>query len=229
MNLEHYAKPVIESKRLYFEIPDKAARKIFVGWFKDPDISKFLKTDEPMLSRRKLKELRKSLDTLPKATLPQSPKQILVCEKPAPDSVNPLPEEIVFTVIDKESGLVIGAMALHLIDWENRHAYIRTVIGRKEFQIRGYGREAKMLLLKYAFEFLNLRVVRSHVLKDNSRGFRTNQSCGFQTKEILKGDLVKDGELKDTVAMEISLEDWPEAKTQYLLEVKRREEKSLSS
>ncbi len=60
-------------------------------------------------------------------------------------------------------------MGIHRINWKDRTATTGAVIGEKAYWDKGYGSEAKMLVLDYAFNMLNLRKICSQVLAFNKR------------------------------------------------------------
>ena len=58
-----------------------------------------------------------------------------------------------------EKNKFIGLMGLHNIHWQNRTATTGALIGEKEYWGKGFGTDAKMHLLNYAFNTLNLRKI----------------------------------------------------------------------
>ncbi len=64
-------------------------------------------------------------------------------------------KEVVFEIVENSSNEMIGLIGLHKIDWYSRFAEIRYWIW-KEYWGKGYATEAVKLILKYAFEILNL-------------------------------------------------------------------------
>jgi RimJ/RimL family protein N-acetyltransferase len=74
---------------------------------------------------------------------------------------------IPFTVISKENGKVAGYFSLNNINWISRNGFVSGVIGERHDQGQGMGREAVELLLKYAFESLNLHKVCAYVRTDH--------------------------------------------------------------
>jgi RimJ/RimL family protein N-acetyltransferase len=104
---------------------------------------------------------------------------------------------------------IVGCMGLHSIDLLNRTAttgaWITSAARNKKI-----GREAKMVLLRYAFVELGLRTIRSSVLGFNERSHRYLLATGY--KEIGRA---KDwhrnpvtGEYTDEILMQLMREDW---------------------
>jgi RimJ/RimL family protein N-acetyltransferase len=85
------------------------------------------------------------------------------------ESESELPRGITFAVVLRENDALIGRNELDWLDLVNRSAETGTVLFRPEHRGKGYGTEAKHLLLRYAFEVLNLHMVWSNVWEENSR------------------------------------------------------------
>ena len=60
---------------------------------------------------------------------------------------------------------VIGVTGLWNIDWKNRTAYTGIMLSNNnKFRLKGYGTDAVMALMKYAFEELDLRRLDSDII-----------------------------------------------------------------
>ncbi len=110
--------------------------------------------------------------------------------------------------IDTLDGKHIGFIGLHSIDWINRRATTGTVIGAKQFIGKGYGTDAKMLLLDYAFNSLGLRKICSRVFAFNERSVRYSEKCGYVVEAQLKDHHFVDGEYCDEILMAVFREGW---------------------
>src|SRR5438552_16485450 len=77
------------------------------------------------------------------------------------------------------SGEMIGRCELFDVDEVARNCKLGISLA-KEHWGRGYGREAVMILLEYAFEKRNLEKVHLDVLADNLRAIRSYEACGFK-------------------------------------------------
>jgi RimJ/RimL family protein N-acetyltransferase len=102
----------------------------------------------------------------------------------------------------------IGVMGLHKIDMLNRTATTGAAILKKEYWGKSHGSEAKMLLLKHAFDSLGLRKIKSSVLSSNPRSKRYNQRCGYSTEGVLKAEKLKNGVYVDEILMAVTREQW---------------------
>ena len=108
----------------------------------------------------------------------------------------------VFALETKE-GVYLGGIGLHRIDWENCNAEVGIVIGRKEYWGKGYGTDAMMTILDFAFNQMNLHRVYLRVFEYNLGGIKSYEKCGFKKEGILREDRYANGEYHDTVMMGI--------------------------
>ena len=93
---------------------------------------------------------------------------------------------ILLGIVIKESKELIGVMSLNQIDWINRTAITGSWIGDKKHRGQGYGTDAKMALLAYAFLTLNLRKICSSAIAFNDASLRFNAKCGYKEEGVLK-------------------------------------------
>ncbi len=110
--------------------------------------------------------------------------------------------------IETQEGQLIGNMGLHQIDWVSRFATTGAMIGEAEFRGKGYGTDAKMTLLNYAFNHLALRKILSKVLAFNGRSLRYSQRCGYREEARLKDMYFRDGEYHDEVILSVTRDIW---------------------
>lgn len=106
----------------------------------------------------------------------------------------------------------IGIMGLHRINWRDRTATTGALIGEKEYWGKGYGTEAKMLLLDYAFDTLNLRKIGSMVIAYNKRSLAYSLHCGYKIEGVLKKQIFKEGRYWDEIMLGVFRRDWLLAK-----------------
>jgi len=112
------------------------------------------------------------------------------------------PRNKVFALETKD-GVYLGGIGLHRIDWENRNAEAGIVIGKKEYWNKGYGTDAIMTLLDFAFNRMNLHRVYLKVYDFNLRGIKSYEKCGFKREGALRHDLYVNGRYHDSIFMGI--------------------------
>jgi RimJ/RimL family protein N-acetyltransferase len=117
-------------------------------------------------------------------------------------------DNIVFVIAIKEPCTKpIGSMGLHHIDRKNRRATTGAAI-LKEYCGQGFGSDAKMLLLSYAFLQLGLQKVESRVLATNPRSIAYSKKCGYEEVGLLKKHHFRGGQWVDEVVLELHAEEW---------------------
>lgn len=101
------------------------------------------------------------------------------------------PNSVVFAVKTLKSGHYLGNVWLHNVQWVNRNAELRILIGKT--QGKGYGTRACQLLLRFAFEKLGLHKVYLYVSDINPRAAKAFEKAGFEVEGELKDEFFLDG------------------------------------
>ncbi len=114
--------------------------------------------------------------------------------------------DILMIIVAKNKS--IGSVGINKISLNNRTAEIGINIGEKHCWNKGYGTEAIMLLLRYAFNTLNLRKICLEVLAFNKRAIACYKKCGFEEEGLLKKQFFRDGVYHDAVLMAIFAAHW---------------------
>ena len=110
--------------------------------------------------------------------------------------------------IDTIEGRHIGTMGLHRINWIDRTAVSGALIGEKDCWRKGYGTDAKMTLLAYAFLTLGLRKICSEAIEYNAGSLGFNAKCGYKQEGIRKKQIFREGKCWDVVLTAVFAEDW---------------------
>ena len=110
-------------------------------------------------------------------------------------------------VIETLDGVPIGNIVLIGVDAAHRRAELGIAIGDKEHWGRGYGTDAIRVILRFAFEVLNLRRVELITDIDNERGIRAYEKCGFVREGVLRAKRMRYGEPLDMLIMSVLRED----------------------
>lgn len=123
------------------------------------------------------------------------------------------PTEVLFIIEAEQKP--IGTMGLHCIDWIDRNTVTGTIIGEKECRGKGYAMDAKMALLKYAFETLGMHKIMSRAFAQNEASIAYSKRCGYKVEGMLKESTFRNGEWWDTVQLACFHKDWQEAYAKY--------------
>jgi len=98
---------------------------------------------------------------------------------------------------------------------ENGLAETGTLIGLPEYWSRGYGTDAKMALLRWAFYEFGVRKIISHVYATNPRSLRYSLKCGYRIEARLKQERLKGGRFVDLIRLAVFREDFERAWSRY--------------
>ena len=114
---------------------------------------------------------------------------------------------IEFAIYERASMQVIGSAELRNIDKMHRTAEYGITIGEKSCWGKGYGTEATILMLDYAFTVLGLHNVLLSVFGYNERAVRAYTRAGFrvmgrQREAVRMGDQIYDMIFMDCLATE---------------------------
>jgi RimJ/RimL family protein N-acetyltransferase len=90
-------------------------------------------------------------------------------------------DDVLFTVYELQTLRPLGVTKLIRINFVERTATFGCYIGERECWGRGYGTEATLLTLDYAFTCLGLHNVMLTVYSFNERAIRAYTRAGFQT------------------------------------------------
>lgn len=114
--------------------------------------------------------------------------------------------DAVFSILRSDTGEVIGRCLLFAVNRTDRSAMAGILIGEKSCWGQGYGSEAMVLLLDYAFNLLNLHSVGLGVFAFNQRGIASYRKIGFKEIGLRREARILGGKAFDVLLMDI-LED----------------------
>ncbi len=173
---------MIEGKKVRIRAIEKTDIDEIMNWINDPEVMQNLFMRYPVSRYQEEKWIEKALD----------------------DSN---PQNKVFALQTKD-GVYLGGIGLHAINWENGNAEVGIVIGKKEHWDKGYGTDAMMTILNFAFNQMNLHRIYLRVYEYNARGIRSYEKCGFKKEGVLRDDRYTNGEFHHTVMMGILKEEF---------------------
>lgn len=173
----------LKSKRVVLRPIERADVPKFLVWINDPEVTQYIATLFPKMEADE-NEWFEGL------------------HKRQPDDI------VLGIVVD---GKLIGNMGIHHINWINGTATTGAIIGDKEYWGKGYGSEAKMLLLHYLFHTLNLRKISSSVIAYNDRSYAYSMKCGYKEEGRRKAQLYRKGQYWDEILLAVFRKDWEPA------------------
>ena len=111
---------------------------------------------------------------------------------------------------DKRSGDLIGSTRICSWDQVNRRLEIGHTWYAKRAQKTGINTEAKLLLLTYAFETLDVMAVEFRTHWHNQASREAITRLGAKQDGVLRNhQILKDGTVRDTVIYSIIDSEWP--------------------
>lgn len=124
-------------------------------------------------------------------------------------------DKLVLAICLKENDKYIGNTMLQEIDWINRSAHVPVLIGDKAEWSKGYATEARMLILKFAFEERGLERIFALVKEDNAGSRKMLEKCGYKVEGTMRRSLYKGGKWHNQLLMAVLREDFEEAYRAY--------------
>lgn len=115
-------------------------------------------------------------------------------------------DRVDFMIILKRTNELLGEVVLNEIDSINRSANIRIGIQGNQHRGKGYGTEAMIHMLRYAFNTLHLHRVHLGVYTFNPRAIHVYEKIGFKREGLMRDALYLDEKFHDMISMAM-LED----------------------
>ena len=119
-----------------------------------------------------------------------------------------------FIIHDLADDKPIGLIDLSGFNWSARHAWVGIGLGEREFWGKGYGSDAMRVLLRYAFNELNLNRINLNVFEYNERAVKSYLKCGFIVEGRTRKAMLREGRRWDMIFMGILKSEWELANPQ---------------
>jgi len=166
----------LKGERIYLrEVRSYDANETYCGWMNDPSVSQYL---ESRFYPHTVKSLKKYIK-----------------DKQGDRS------NVFLAIILKDSNRHIGNIKLGPIDDIHRLADIGIIIGEKDCWGKGYATEAIRLIVKYAFDKLNLHKVTAGCYGPNKGSIKAFKKAGFLQEGVHKTHCYCNGRYVDDVLL----------------------------
>jgi len=119
-------------------------------------------------------------------------------------------DDFLFLIRTLENDEAIGFIELDGVHWSHGDSYVGIGIGERECWSKGYGTDAMKVVLRYAFEELNLHRVSLNVFEYNQRAIHSYEKVGFVVEGCERQFLRREGKRWDMIYMGILRADWEE-------------------
>lgn len=113
-----------------------------------------------------------------------------------------------FTIRTIDADRLVGFARFLWISWSHGHGAIRIGIGDPDDRRKGYGQEALHMLLKFAFQEVNLYKVDASVPEYNLPALRLFKKAGFLEEVRRREALNRGGKRWDMIHLGLLREEW---------------------
>lgn len=118
------------------------------------------------------------------------------------------PDFVIFGIRSLEDDRLLGEIGLDLIQDGHGETFVGLGLGERDDWGNGYGTDAMRIILRYAFDELNLHRVALDVFEYNPRAIRSYEKTGFKYEGRMRRALHRDGRRWDLIFMGILREEW---------------------
>lgn len=116
-----------------------------------------------------------------------------------------------FVIHAKSDDRAIGFAYLHWIEWNHGNAHFDMGIGASDARHQGFGSEALQMLLRYAFEELNLYRLTAQTMEYNTVAQNFLLKHGFQLEVTRREAIYRDGRYWNALTYGILADEWAKA------------------
>lgn len=112
-------------------------------------------------------------------------------------------DKTIYFAVANKNDAPIGFITLNKINYTHKNCYLGIVIGDREEQGKGYGKEAIELITAYAFKTLNLNKITVEVVEINKHALMLYKKLGFTEEGRLKQHYYTGGVYLDVIIMSL--------------------------
>ncbi len=178
--------PFLIGKKTYLRGVEKEDLPHFVGWINDSEVTHYM-------------------------FMGLVPAQLELLEEQRAQEMRSK-NDVVFSIVNKKNDQLIGSAGLYQMNWVSRSAEYRIIIGGKGMRGKGIGQEVTRLLLRYAFEKLNLNKVWLGYNADNPAAAGSYKGAGFVKEGVLRQEIYRNGLYYDAVRMSVLRKEYEKKK-----------------
>ncbi len=113
-----------------------------------------------------------------------------------------------FAIRRREDDRLIGLARIFHVEWSHGAGQLQLGIGDPNDRGQGHGGEALRMLLRYAFDEINLYRLSAATLDYNSGAIRFLERAGFQIEVRRRQAVQRDGRRWDVILMGLLRDEW---------------------
>ncbi|HSH22343.1 MAG TPA: GNAT family protein [Candidatus Caenarcaniphilales bacterium] len=117
-------------------------------------------------------------------------------------------DALAYAIEARPANRFIGFTTFSALDADNGSVLFHITIGERDSWGRGLGTETAELMLRHAFERLELHRVGLSVFSFNTRAIRSYEKVGFRIEGRLREAILRDGRYWDEVQMGVLRDEW---------------------
>lgn len=110
-------------------------------------------------------------------------------------------DKTIYFAVAKKDDTPIGFIMLNKISYMHRNCALGIVIGEKEEQGKGFGKEAIELIRDYAFNTLNINKITVEVIGTNRNAISFYEKLGFIEEGRLRQHFFVEGKYHDVIIL----------------------------
>jgi RimJ/RimL family protein N-acetyltransferase len=168
---------MIRGEKIYLAELDRANAEVVRNWLNDPEVHEFLAVGRIPITRE--------------------------AEERYYDLQAASDDRYTFEIHVGEDGRYIGNVGLKDVNLAHRRAELGLVIGSKDDWGRGYGADAIVTCLRFAFDTLGLHSVRLKAHADHLRGLDLYRRVGFRETGREREAVFQNGRFADYVVLDM--------------------------
>ncbi len=124
------------------------------------------------------------------------------------DTDNKSRNDFLFGIRLLENDELIGWAELDGVQWTHQTASVGIGIGNRIYWSQGFGGEAMQIILRFAFDELNLHSIHLTVFSYNARAIRLYEKLGFTHEGTYRECLQRDGQRYDMLLYGLLRPEW---------------------
>jgi RimJ/RimL family protein N-acetyltransferase len=144
----------------------------------------------------------------PQIARPLSPAKVKKRYEAIEKEIDTSKNSFYFMIRSREDNQLMGFARLFWIEWSNATSGIQIAIGNPDERDQPYAREALQLVLRYAFQELNLYRLSAFGMEDDPAGIELLQQAGFVEEVRHRQTIQRNGNTCDLLLLGLLQEEW---------------------
>lgn len=125
---------------------------------------------------------------------------------------NDYQDKFYVAICEKESKNIIGYTSVSDIDHINKSCFWSGIKIHPDFNGKGYGTQAVLLILKFVFEELNMERCTGQCLEEHIVAKKLMEKVGFKVEALQRHSIFKNGKYHNQFVLSILKDDYPAIK-----------------